>query len=246
MQRTSWRRSQYSTHTVNDALRLLLFLSTLGTATSLVLSTTATSRRVSRTATPTMDFESLYDVWGVSSATLLPPVLRTTTRCRAPETSSAWKGREDIFPVDTHVFEALGERDARATSSVSARTSSRLTSQVMADAATPRRIYSRTELSRALSETDGQPTVLVFGAKTCRTCRRIQPKMEQLTRKAGARFLYVYHDSATDAIFAEHEISQTPTVQVFDRVGALVDRTVYSGADLPYFSRVLDGAFTCA
>jgi len=70
--------------------------------------------------------------------------------------------------------------------------------------------------------------------------------MERLAAKAGANFLFVYHDVATNGLFAEHEVTQTPTVHVYDAAGALFDRAVYSAADLPRFSSVLGGACATA
>lgn len=105
-----------------------------------------------------------------------------------------------------------------------------------------RRLYTDTELLDVLSEHDGRPTVLVFGAKSCRACRRIQPKLERLAASMGARFYFIYHDVSTSALFAQHAITQTPTVQVYSGSGALYERAVYSGADLAHFSSVLDGA----
>jgi len=114
------------------------------------------------------------------------------------------------------------------------------------DVPAPRRVYSGTELVRALDDHGQRPTVLIFGAKRCRACRLVQPQMERLTTKAGANFLFVYHDVATNGVFAEHEVTQTPTVHVYNAAGALVDRSVYSTADLPRFSSVLGGAFSAS
>jgi len=105
----------------------------------------------------------------------------------------------------------------------------------------PRRVFSEAELLSALGDPRGRPTVLVFGSKACRTCRLLQPKMQRSAFKHGARFLFVYHDAVTKDIFASRDITQTPTVQVFDAHGSLADHNVYGSADLPRLESVLGG-----
>jgi len=107
----------------------------------------------------------------------------------------------------------------------------------------PRRLYSASEMQRALEgeSRDGCPTVLMFGSKACRTCRVIQPKMEKLTAKAGATFLFMHHDASTNAIFSERAVTHTPTVEIYNGRGVLVERAVYAPSDLSRLSSVLDG-----
>lgn len=90
----------------------------------------------------------------------------------------------------------------------------------------PERIYSSAELRQRLSRPDGTPTMLVFAAKSCRACRAVMPKMERLAARHGARLLSVYHEPATEAAFAELEVSETPTTHLYDGNGALVSRDV--------------------
>jgi len=64
--------------------------------------------------------------------------------------------------------------------------------------------------------------------------------MEKISAKAGARFLFMHHDTTTHAFFAERSITHTPTVEVFDAAGTLVEQAVYAPSDLSRLSRVLD------
>lgn len=105
-----------------------------------------------------------------------------------------------------------------------------------------RKLRSDAEVTIALGELEGQPTVLLFGARSCRTCRLTQPKLERLAWQSGARFLYVHHGVETREAFAEHAVTATPTIEVYDSEGDLVDRGVYStaAADLQRFASVLE------
>lgn len=57
--------------------------------------------------------------------------------------------------------------------------------------------------------------------------------MERIAAKAGARFLYLYHDKLTDAVFNEYAVTETPTTVVYDAQGALVSQEVYAIGDMP-------------
>lgn len=175
-------------------------------------------------AAPFMDFEhSLINTQGMSSAAFAParPLAR---RARAPSRTAS----------------ASVARSSRA-SKVNMRSVAIADFTAEAPALSPRRIYSRTELTHQMTN-DGQRTMLLFGAKACRTCRMLQPKMERIAASAGVRFLYVHFDSYTAPIFVENSVAATPTVFVYDAYGALADRAVYSSASLPQLSLALERA----
>ena len=56
--------------------------------------------------------------------------------------------------------------------------------------AEPRKIATAAELASELSSPADAPTVVVFGAKTCRMCKTVQPRLEKLAKKAGALALH--------------------------------------------------------
>jgi len=176
-------------------------------------------------AAPFMDLEhsTLINTQGMSSAAFAParPLAR---RARAPSRTAS----------------ASVARSSRA-SKVNMRSVAVADFTAEAPALSPRRIYSRTELTHQMTN-DGQRTMLLFGAKACRTCRMLQPKMERIAASAGVRFLYVHFDSYTAPIFVENSVAATPTVFVYDAHGALTDRAVYSSASLPQLSLALERA----
>lgn len=102
-----------------------------------------------------------------------------------------------------------------------------------------RKVESAAELALELSKPSERPTVVVFGAKQCRTCRQVQPKLERAAAKAGASFLHMHYGAKTDELYREHGITHTPTVHVYDRAGELVSSDVYKLADVPKLARVL-------
>ena len=60
--------------------------------------------------------------------------------------------------------------------------------------AKPRKISTAAELALELSQPSDTPTVVIFGAKTCRMCRMVQPKLEKAAAKAGVPLLYMHYD----------------------------------------------------
>ena len=106
--------------------------------------------------------------------------------------------------------------------------------------AAPRRLLSASELSAALAEpSGGLPTVLLFGAKTCRMCRRLQPQLEKAARDTGARFWHIQHDSSTDELFEAHGVTHTPTVMLYDGAKELVHRAVYGASEVQRLASML-------
>ena len=106
--------------------------------------------------------------------------------------------------------------------------------------AAPRRLLSASELSAALAEpSGGLPTVLLFGAKTCRMCRRLQPQLEKAARDTGARFWHIQHDSSTDELFEAHGVTHTPTVMLYDGAKELVHRAVYGASEVLQLASML-------
>jgi len=101
------------------------------------------------------------------------------------------------------------------------------------------RIRSAIALRLALDAHDGRPTALLFGARTCRTCRTLQPGMQHAAAKAGVRFLYVQHETSTYRIFKQYGVTATPTVLMYDASGELIDQAVYATSDLPRFEGAL-------
>lgn len=112
--------------------------------------------------------------------------------------------------------------------------------QVAGAVLAPRRLLSASELSAALAEpTGGLPTILLFGAKTCRMCRRLQPLMENAARDTGARFWHVQHDSSTDELFEAYGVTHTPTVMLYDGAKELVHRAVYGASEVQRLASML-------
>lgn len=106
--------------------------------------------------------------------------------------------------------------------------------------AKPRKISTGAELAHELSQPSDVPTVVVFGAKTCRMCRMVQPKLEKAAAKAGVPLLYMHYNKKSDDVYRELAISQTPTVHVYDAAGTLVSSDVYKVADVPKLKSVLE------
>jgi len=112
--------------------------------------------------------------------------------------------------------------------------------QVAGAVLAPRRLLSASELSAALAEpTGGLPTILLFGAKTCRMCRRLQPLMENAARDTGARFWHVQHDRSTDELFEAYGVTHTPTVMLYDGAKELVHRAVYGASEVQRLASML-------
>ena len=107
----------------------------------------------------------------------------------------------------------------------------------------PKQLYTSAELSNELANLPafGMPTVLVFGAKACRTCKAVQPRAQQMASQAGAQFRFIHHNTATQAAFVEHGITQTPTIHVYDGEGNLVNSNVYTLKTVKDLGGVLDG-----
>jgi thiol-disulfide isomerase/thioredoxin len=103
----------------------------------------------------------------------------------------------------------------------------------------PRKIATGAELRQELSQPTDKPTVVVFGAKSCRMCKMVQPKVERAAAKGGAALLYMHYNTESEDVYREHGISQTPTVHVYDTAGQLVSSAVYKVADVPKLASVL-------
>jgi len=200
-----------------------------------------------RASIPSMDLEDLTDLWGVSSATrmgfmpvnqLTPIALHRATpqNSRLPTVFNCISNLERMS--EPHHLPATVATVATAEAEGETATKAE-----MAPLA-PQRLHTRAELLKALDDRGGDPIVLLFGAKACRTCRRLLPTLAQLGRRASARVYYVYYDTTTQHLFVEHAISVTPTVHVYDGTsGALLEHGVYySAAHLSHLSRVLETA----
>lgn len=217
-----------------------------------------------RASTLKMDLEDSFDTWGVSSDTqtslfdevvyqrVTRPVMHVTssvpTTAKPPRGSAIRsRGRTErlVPPASALTHRGIISSTASTRSSSSGGISTRSSSQLGSSSASLlaqsyHQLYSREQLLAALSSSRGRPTVLLFASKSCRTCRRMQPKIERAAMEAGADFLFVHHDTSTDALFREHDVRLTPTVQVYDAVATLVDKHVCSTADLPHLSGVLE------
>ncbi|KAL1528973.1 hypothetical protein AB1Y20_010294 [Prymnesium parvum] len=108
-----------------------------------------------------------------------------------------------------------------------------------AEAPPPVQVFSSHDLASRLRGGGNLPTLLVFGAKQCRMCRMLQPKLQRLAARRGARLLVVHHDRGTHHIFDEYNVTETPTVIVFDAQGRAVRRDVYGNKELPQLDAVL-------
>merc|ERR1719401_1378628 len=57
------------------------------------------------------------------------------------------------------------------------------------------------------------PAIIVFAMKTCRSCRREEPKVRKLARdNANVPFLRVLFSKATRSSFEKYEVRATPTM----------------------------------
>jgi len=217
-------------------LRLLTIFSLLSTATGLTL-TAGLSRRASpRSATIRMDLEDSFGGWGLNSAS---------------RGADVWAPSSSAFgsvPASRGASEARGSRQSWNDGQIGWRPAAHSTEERRAalEAASqievpppPERIFSRRELQARLAQHGGLPTVVVFGARRCRMCRMLQPKLERLAADGGARFFFLYHDRTTDDVFSEQGVTQTPTTVVYDGVGTEVSREVYTSSGLREFEALL-------
>merc|ERR1719498_62831 len=81
-------------------------------------------------------------------------------------------------------------------------------------------LHTASMVRRALSAYDNKPTqVTLWGAKYCRLCARLLPRLESLalrTRaaKSSTAFFKIYHTSATHTEFEAYGIQSLPTLLV--------------------------------
>ena len=69
----------------------------------------------------------------------------------------------------------------------------------------------------------GSPAVVLFAAKWCPACRRVEARMKRLARgRRGVSFLVVHHNKLTSDLFASHGIDQLPHLKTFDENGMQV------------------------
>ena len=190
---------------------------------------------IARASVPGMDLEKsgLDSLWSSDRLTAAPRTpadfVLLTGRERTVAGTVAWRltGSRAVgtgFDSFDSFDEEHGERAGQVAVAVSA----------------PRRLLSASELSAALAEpSGGLPTVLLFGAKTCRMCRRLQPLMEKAARDTGARFWHIQHDRSTDELFEAHRVTHTPTVMLYDGAKELVHRAVYGASEVQRLASIL-------
>ena len=69
----------------------------------------------------------------------------------------------------------------------------------------------------------GSPSVVLFAAKWCAACRRVEARMKRLARgRPGISFLIVHHSKLTSDMFESHGVSQLPLLKTFDENGLQV------------------------
>jgi thiol:disulfide interchange protein len=106
--------------------------------------------------------------------------------------------------------------------------------------AKPRKIATGAELARELEQPKDAPTLVVYGAKTCRMCKMVQPLLLKAAAKAGAQMLQMTYNKQSDDVYRAYNITATPTVHVHDAMGTLVAADViYEPSDLPKLASVL-------
>lgn len=111
--------------------------------------------------------------------------------------------------------------------------------------AKPRKVATGAELALALAERTETPTLVVYGAKTCRMCRMVQPLLEKVAGKAGVRMLSMTYGKKSDDVYRAYNITATPTVHVHDSAGSLVaSEVIYEPSDLPKLADVLARAMS--
>jgi len=186
---------------------------------------------IARASTPFMDLENsgLDSRWSSDRLTAAPRTPADFVLLTGRERTVAWRlvsSRAVGTGFDS--FDSFDEEHGVRTG------------QVAGAVSAPRRLLSASELSAALAEpTGGLPTILLFGAKTCRMCRRLQPLMENAARDAGARFWHVQHDRTTDELFEAYGVTHTPTVMLYDGAKELVHRAVYGASEVQRLARML-------
>ena len=192
---------------------------------------TADFAGIARASTPFMDLENsgLDSRWSSDRLTAAPRTPADFVLLTGRERTVAWRlvsSRAVGTGFDS--FDSFDEEHGVRTG------------QVAGAVSAPRRLLSASELSAALAEpTGGLPTILLFGAKTCRMCRRLQPLMENAARDAGARFWHVQHDRTTDELFEAYGVTHTPTVMLYDGAKELVHRAVYGASEVQRLASML-------
>ena len=106
----------------------------------------------------------------------------------------------------------------------------------------PRQLHTADELAQLLAAQSDTPTVIFFGAKGCRTCHALQPRLQKIAAQAGATFTYLHYGKPTHEAYVQHEVSKTPTVHVYNGGGLLIDSSVYASKDVARLASVLKGA----
>jgi len=241
-------------------LKLVLLFSLLSTATGLALTSAGLPHtHKPRAGAARMDLEdSDYGGWGTSSAVAYSSsfgrsmVSHVASSSYGGATYSGWVSEMPTF-VDTSSAprsrtavmdpprpgQNLDFFASRAAPTDSA--TMRVPRDARSTVTAGERLYSAADLRKRLATPSDGPTVVVFGARTCRACRTLQPKMERIAAKADARFLFMYHDRSTDDVYTEYDVTQTPTTLVFDAAGNQVSRQVWAAKEMPKFANLLNG-----
>lgn len=111
----------------------------------------------------------------------------------------------------------------------------------------PRQLRSSQELAAVMAAPwTGIPKVVFYGAKGCRTCHALQPKLQRLAAKARAEFVFMHYGKDTHEAYAQQAITHTPTVNVYDGAGSLVDSAAYAPRDVNKFATVLASVVAAA
>jgi len=103
---------------------------------------------------------------------------------------------------------------------------------------------AQTENTRRLIENarqSGLPTLVEFGATTCRTCRELKPVLEATALRAQGRAHVIIVDLSQDySLTHDYQIRMMPTIVFYDRhgqesgrhIGAMTQAEMISGLGL--------------
>lgn len=102
-------------------------------------------------------------------------------------------------------------------------------------------LFDKAALGAALTQATGMKVVF-FGARWCSTCRALQPRLRRLAAsRPGVQFYSLTHRPVLADVFAQHNVTEVPSIRVFDASGELVDGTSFSSPlEMRQFEKRLD------
>lgn len=84
-------------------------------------------------------------------------------------------------------------------------------------------------------------SVILFGARWCSACRSLQPRIRRIaTIRPELRFFSVTYRRELDGVFAQHQVTELPSIRVFDTGKLLEGLTLSSLHEVRLFESRLD------